>query len=95
MLTKKAVVTRSGLAVRRETLSETAWQSIREPGAYVDRETGDLYRFGKEALAHDAMPSVVKESRDASALVKLSDNPFIATFWARVRTVQHNIQPNF
>lgn len=91
----QGVVTYSDPGVRRHAFLETGWESIKEPGAYVDRETGDLYRFGKESLAHDATPSVVKESRDASALVKLSNDPFITTFWARVRSAQHNIQPNF
>ena len=72
--------TQSAQANRRMSLLETNWESINEPGAYVERGSGDLYRFPKESLIPGASPSIVKESRGASILVKLSDDPFITTF---------------
>lgn len=88
-------MTQSAQAARRLTLMETTWESINEPGAYVERGSGDLYRFPKEALIPGASPAIVKESRGASVLVKLSDDPFITTFRARLVCAQHNIEPNF
>jgi hypothetical protein len=89
------VMTQSTNAMHRHTLSETNWEAINDPGAYVERGSGDLYRFPKESLIPGASPSIVKESRGASVLVKLSDDPFITTFKARLLAAQHNIEPNF
>lgn len=35
---------------RRVTLPEVAWESVSDPGAYVEVGTGDLLRIPKEAL---------------------------------------------
>src|SRR5438876_6707196 len=87
-------MTQSAQAVRREALTEVTWESINEPGAYVERGSGDLFRIPKEALIPGASPSIVKESRGASVLVKLSDDPFLTTFKARLLCAQHNIEPS-
>jgi hypothetical protein len=89
------VITQSVQSTRRATLVETNWESINDPGSYVERGSGDLYRFPKESLIPGASPSIVKESRGASILVKLSDDPFITTYKARLLCAQHNIEPNF
>ncbi len=89
------VMTQSVQSTRRMTLPELNWEAVDEPGAYVERGTGDLYRFPKEALIPGASPAIVKESRGASILVKLSDDTFITTFKARLLAAQHNIEPNF
>jgi len=89
------VMTQSAQATRRYALSEVTWEAINDPGAYVERGSGDLYRFPKESLIPGASPAIVKESRGASVLVKLSDDPFITTFKARLLCAQHNIEPNF
>jgi len=74
---------------------ETNWESINEAGAYVERGSGDLYRIPKEALIPGASPAIVKESRGASVLLKLSDDPFITTFKARLLCAQHSVEANF
>jgi len=79
----------------RTSLPEVAWQELTEPGAYVERGTGDLYRVPKEALIQGASPVIRKESLGASRLVRLSRNPFITTLEARMVACQHNIEPNF
>jgi hypothetical protein len=89
------VMTQSVQAPRRTMLAETSWESINEPGAYVERGSGDLYRIPKEALIPGASPAIVKESLGASVLLKVSDDPFITTFKARLLCAQHNIEPNF
>jgi|GEM_PF-801494 len=89
------VMTQSAQSSRRYALQEVTWEAINDPGAYVERGSGDLYRFPKESLIPGASPAIVKESRGASVLVKLSDDPFITTFKARLLCAQHNIEPNF
>jgi hypothetical protein len=79
----------------RISLPEVPWDNVNEPGAYVERGTGDLYRFPKEALLRGASPMIHKESAGASRLVKLSGNPYITTLEARLLACAHNIEPNF
>jgi hypothetical protein len=93
--TGEEVMTQSVQAARRHVLTEVTWEAINEPGTYVERGSGDLYRIPKEALIPGASPAIVKESRGASVLVKLSDDPFCTTFKARLLCAQHNIEPNF
>jgi len=88
-------MTQSVQPTRRSALLETNWESINEAGAYVERGSGDLYRIPKEALIPGASPAIVKESRGASVLLKLSDDPFITTFKARLLCAQHSVEANF
>jgi hypothetical protein len=80
---------------RRNPLPETNWTNVNEAGAYVELGSGDLYRIPKEALITGASPVVVKESRGASRLVRISTDPFVTTLQARLSCAQHNITPNF
>jgi hypothetical protein len=79
----------------RITLAEVAWDELNEPGAYLERGSGDLYRVPKEALIPGGSPIIHKESAGASRLVQVSRNPFVTTLEARPRYAQHNIEPNF
>ena len=76
---------------------ECSWENIGEPGAYVEKGTGDLYRIPKEALIrdHGAYPIITKESRGASRLIQVSSDPFVTTVEARMTSAQLNVQPNF
>ena len=78
----------------RVAFSETTWDQINEPGAYVERGTGDLYRVPQEAIG-PASPVIKKQSLGASRLVKLSGNPFLTTLEARMLCAEANIHPNF
>ena len=89
------ITTQSVQASRRFSLPEVTWEAIEQPGAYVEKGSGDLYRIPKEALIPGASPAIVKESRGASVLVKLSDDPFVTTFRARLLCAQHNVEANF
>jgi len=80
---------------QRVALPELSWQDITEPGAYVERGTGDLYRIPKEALQQGSSPVIRKESSGASRFVQLSRNPYLTTIEARMLACEHNIQPNF
>ena len=79
----------------RSSLPEVSWEEITEPGAYVERGTGDLYRIPKEALISGTSPVIHKQSAGASRLARVSRNPFLTTLGARLRCAQHNIEPNF
>ncbi len=87
--------TRSMEPQQRFSLPEVTWEELSEPGAYVERGTGDLYRIPKEALVPGSSPIIHKESVGASRLVQISKNPFVTTLEARLRCAQHNIEPNF
>lgn len=78
-----------------EWLPEVSWQDIREPGAYVEVGSGDLYRFPREALLQGASPLVRKDSAGASRFVKISSDPYITTLEARMICAEHNVKPNF
>lgn len=80
---------------RRTALVELDWEDVNEPGAYVEKGSGDLYRIPKEALIQGASPIVMKESHGASRLLRISTDPFITTLEARHRCAQHNVVPNF
>ena len=80
---------------RRQPLTEVNWSEIKDPGAYVELGSGDLFRIPEEALTIGASPIVIKESQGGSRLMKISNDPFITTLQARLSCAQHNIQPNF
>ena len=79
---------------QRHVLPEYSWAELSEPGTYVEKETGDLYRIPKELLIQGA-PPLVKASLRISRLVRLSKNPFLTTFVARLTCAEHNLKPNF
>ena len=79
----------------RQVLPEFAWSEIHEPGAYVERETGDLFRIPKEAIVPGASPMVTKETRLVTRFAQISKNPFCTLLEARLRCAQNNIEPNF
>jgi hypothetical protein len=89
------VKTKSVQPQQRFTLSEVAWGELNEPGAYVERGTGDLYRVPQEALIPGGSPIIHKESMGGSRLMQISRNPFVTTLEARLSCAQHNIEPNF
>jgi hypothetical protein len=89
------VKTKSVQPQQRLSLSELGWDELNEPGAYVERGSGDLYRVPQEALIPGGSPIIHKESFGASRLVQVSKNPFVTTLEARLVCAQNNIEPNF
>ena len=79
----------------RYALPEVSWEEIVEPGAYVERGSGDLYRIPKEALQQGSSPLIKKQSAGASVFVQISKDPFVTTLEARMQAAEHNISPNF
>jgi len=79
----------------RTALLEVSWEEVSEPGAYVEKATGDLYRIPQEALIKGASPIIRRESRGACRLMQISRDPFVTALEARFRCARHNISPNF
>jgi hypothetical protein len=79
----------------QQLATELSWESVNEPGTYVDVSTGELYRFPPEALIQGSSPVIRKESLRAARLVQISRHPDITTFQARLLACEHNVQPNF
>ncbi len=80
---------------QRRALPECSWDEINEPGTYVEKGSGDLYRVPKEALIAGSSPIIRKESMGSSRLAQLSKNPFVTTFEARMLCAEYNVKPNF
>ncbi len=79
----------------RIQFTECNWDDVSQPGAYVEKGTGDLFRIPKEALLQGASPLIVKQSRGASRLLMISSDPYITTERARMLAAESNVQPNF
>jgi len=76
------------------TLTECAWEEINQPGAYVSRDTGRLFRIPKEPLGAGASPVIHQENENGDKFVKVSDDPYVTTLKAKMAAAENNIQPN-
>jgi hypothetical protein len=76
-------------------LSESTWENIKQPGAYVERTTGHLYRFPSDALVRGSSPVISILSSNPSTFVKLSDDPNVIVSKARTIAADADIKPNF
>jgi hypothetical protein len=76
-------------------LSESNWESIKQPGAYIERETGHLYRIPPESLLRGSSPVISRLSTNPSTFVKLSDDA--NTIVSKLRTIaaDADVKPNF
>lgn len=80
---------------RTKPLPKYAWQDVHEPGAYVEIDTGDLYRIPAEALFRQSSLLILQESTRPARLVQISEYPFIPTPEARRIAWAHHLQVNF
>src|SRR5258706_16208471 len=93
---------------KQPPLPQIACEEIREPGAYVELETGALYRVPRESLAGGAFPLIErggdegpqpvradKKPSRRSQFVRVSGNPHIFSLAARMLCVNHDIHPRF
>ncbi len=79
----------------RHALPELDWEDVSEPGAYVEKSSGDMFRIPREALLKGASPLIMRESQSPSRLVRVSKDPFVTVLEARHRCAQHNISTSF
>ncbi|HTW79839.1 MAG TPA: hypothetical protein VME23_09890 [Terracidiphilus sp.] len=77
------------------SLSESTWESIKQPGAYIERETGHLYRVPPEALLRGSSPLISKLCNNPSTFVKLSDDPNAIVSKLRTIAADADVKPNF
>ncbi|MBI2358501.1 MAG: hypothetical protein HYV04_06280 [Deltaproteobacteria bacterium] len=80
---------------KHASLLECSWEEIIQPGAYVSRDNGRLFRIPREALAPGASPLIHQENREAEKFLKVSDDPYVPTLKARMVAAENNIQPTF
>ncbi len=92
-MAEKHNVTVSTQPSHRLSFIEVSWDEIHEPGAYVERGSGDLYRIPQESIG-PASPMIKKQSLGASRLVRITNNPFVTTLEARMLCAEANIDPN-
>jgi hypothetical protein len=85
---------RQSMEPQHGSLVETTWEELTQPGAYVEEETGDLFRVPQDALVR-ASPIITKVSYDESLLLRVSDDPSVPLLTARMIAEDHNIAPNF
>lgn len=71
------------------------WEGITEPGAYLEIETGHLYRIPADALKLGSSPLIGKVTSEPCQLVKISDDPSIPKLQARVICYNQGIRPRF
>jgi hypothetical protein len=83
------------MSSNQAVLSESTWENIKQPGAYVDRTTGHLYRFPNDALLRGSSPVISVLSSTPSTFVKLSDDPNVIVSKARTIAADADIKPNF
>ena len=76
-------------------LPEYSWEEVSEPGTYVEKETGDLYRVPRALLIERSAPLICRARPRISRLIQLSKNPFMTTFVARITCAEHNLKSNF
>jgi hypothetical protein len=76
---------------------QVTWTQVRQPGCYVDTESGNLYRVPPEAINGSA-PTIHRETKqqpNGGLLVMISENPFLPSTQARMLAAQHGIEINF
>lgn len=79
----------------RHGLPEYSWEELSEPGTYVEKGTGDLYRIPRELLVEGSPPLICRARSRITTLIQLSKNPFMTTFVARITCAEHDLKSNF
>ena len=75
-------------------LPEFALQEIVEPGAYVEADSGRLFRISAEDLTgHNPLP--ITPENPPARYVRISRNPFVISMRARQICWSHGISVNF
>lgn len=77
-----------------QQFQQVTWDQIREPGLYVDTQSGDLYRIPGEALSGSS-PLMQKVSKSQQTLLKIDAEPYLPVSQARALCADADIHPNF
>lgn len=79
----------------RDDLLRSYWDEIDAAGAWVEAQTGDLFRVPQEALVRGASPLIQKVSQIESEFIRVSDDPYCPILKAREVSANNNVRPNF
>jgi hypothetical protein len=71
------------------------FSEIHEVGAYVNIDTGSLFRIPEEALAHGRSPVMEIVSLAGPTVCKVCDDPWVPISKARQLAADGDIQINF
>jgi hypothetical protein len=80
---------------KQKALVQVSWEGISEPGAYVETQTGRLYRIPQEALLAGSSPLIRQNCNEGPTYIQLSRSPYISVFEARMLAAEHNVEPRF
>jgi hypothetical protein len=80
---------------KQKGLVQVSWEGISEPGAYVETQTGRLFRIPAEALLAGSSPLIRQSCNEVPTYIQLSKSPYISVFEARMLAAEHNVEPRF
>lgn len=80
---------------KQRELVQVSWKGISEAGAYVESQSGKLFRIPTEALLAGSSPLIRQNRTEASTYIQLSKSPYISVFEARMLAAEHNVVPHF
>lgn len=80
---------------KQTALVQVSWEGISEAGAYVETQTGRLFRIPPEALLAGSSPIIRQNSNEVSTYIQLAKSPYISVFEARMLAAEHNVEPRF
>jgi len=78
-----------------KSLVQVSWEGISEAGAYVETQTGRLFRIPPEALLAGSSPLIRQNCNEVPTYVLLSRSPYISVFEARMLSAENNVEPHF
>jgi hypothetical protein len=80
---------------KQKALVQVSWEGISEPGAYVETQTGRLFRIPQEALLAGSSPLIRQNCTEVPTYIQLAKSPYISVFEARMLAAEHNVEPRF
>ena len=94
-MSKNTTATTSTGTGFKKTVFTCSFEDIQTPGAYLEVETGRLFRITDDILApgHSPMLSIV--SNEPNTFVRLSDDPVIPISKARMTAANNDYWINF
>lgn len=80
---------------KQKGLVQVSWEGISEAGAYVETQTGKLFRIPQEALLAGSSPLIRQNCTEIPTYIQLSKSPYISVFEARMLSAENNVEPHF
>ncbi len=75
--------------------SQVPFESIDEPGCYVDNWDGHMLRIPENAISSDSSPGISISGKETLFVTKISGDPFIPISKARILAADHDLNVNF